>query len=369
MSRVSLLTLTVALLFLSLVATPAQAAPAAQLAIEFEGEVLENANLRQGPGTDTPVVGKAQAGDILVFDGCNKDCEWYHLETGEWIAGFLVGPSPMLMESLTDELIFGPPSPGARELVAEILSYSGLPSNVAILEANIYNALAVTFNNGQRVILYDPWLMADIMYYTDNVWSAISILAHEIGHHLAGHTLTFDGEPSLSAELEADYFSGFVLYKMGATLEEAQSAIQATGSDMPSSSHPHMRDRLMAIEDGWRTAAGHPEMVPASSDFSPLIFCYAEEFDEIAGACTRYRTQFSGVVKSVYVSWKPSAAYRGAEFTKVWYLDGQQFLVSSSKNEFGYIEVDTRGSLKPGQYQLDLFANGVLVQQAIFTIR
>lgn len=54
------------------------------------GEVLAAANLREGPGTDTPVIGSAQPGDIVIIVDINAAGDWYNLEGGEWIAGFLV---------------------------------------------------------------------------------------------------------------------------------------------------------------------------------------------------------------------------------------------------------------------------------------
>ena len=340
MSRIPAMVV-VLLLSFGLTFASAQAAPALQLAIEFEGAVLENANLREGPGTDSAVIGRAEAGEVLAFDRCNRDCEWYHLETGEWIAGFLIAPLPMQVARSADELMVGPPSLSAKEIVSEILSFLGLPRHFAILSANIYDAAAFTIE-GQRIILYDPSLMEDIEYVTDNLWAAISILAHEIGHHLAGHTLSTKGEMPLEyrlqAELEVGHFSGFVLYKMGADLEEAQLAMQVIGSDESTATHPSMADRLTAIEAGWREAArqrrqgaqlpSSTSVMNNSQDFSPLIFCDPDEFNTSVGECKRYRTLFSGVVESVYVSWTPPASYKGSEFTRKWYLDGLHFLTN-----------------------------------------
>lgn len=56
----------------------------------LRGEVLAGANLRAGPSTDTQIVGAAQPGDIVVIVDTNAAGDWYNLEGGEWIAGFLV---------------------------------------------------------------------------------------------------------------------------------------------------------------------------------------------------------------------------------------------------------------------------------------
>ena len=57
----------------------------------------------------------------------------------------------------------------------------------------------------------------------------LSILAHEIGHHVNGHTLG-EKETTLSEsrqmELEADEYSGLYMFKLGASLSQAQEAIR-----------------------------------------------------------------------------------------------------------------------------------------------
>lgn len=71
--------------------------------------------------------------------------------------------------------------------------------------------------------------------------------------YLNGHTL-IPGGSRPPTELEADSFSGFVLYKMGANLEEAQAAMNAIASEKGSETHPPKRSRLAAIESGWTKA-------------------------------------------------------------------------------------------------------------------
>ncbi|MGV8932535.1 MAG: hypothetical protein ACOH1R_10565 [Luteimonas sp.] len=66
-------------------------------------------------------------------------------------------------------------------------------------------------------------------------------MAHEIGHHLSGHTIT-EGHSRPEIELEADKFSGYVLYKMGAPLADSTQAIMAMGSPTEQPTHP-ARDR------------------------------------------------------------------------------------------------------------------------------
>ena len=60
------------------------------------GVVLYNANLRGGPGTNFAIVGKAPVGTTVNIVDSNPDRTWYRLDSGAWIATFLVqlGGSP-----------------------------------------------------------------------------------------------------------------------------------------------------------------------------------------------------------------------------------------------------------------------------------
>lgn len=95
--------------------------------------------------------------------------------------------------------------------------------------------------------------MLNMTASTGTSWAAISILAHEVGHHLNGHTLEATGSRPPS-ELEADKFSGFVLQKLGSNLGNATAAMKAFGSEQGSTTHPAKAERLAAITAGWLQA-------------------------------------------------------------------------------------------------------------------
>jgi hypothetical protein len=141
----------------------------------------------------------------------------------------------------------------ARSIINEIVSVMNLKVNFEVREANVPNAGAV-FYNGKRYILYNPVFIKQIDKAAQTDWASISILAHEIGHHVKGHTFSSGGN-SFQQELEADEFSGIVLKKMGASLEEAQRAMNMIASDRASGTHPAKASRLDAIAKGWNMAA------------------------------------------------------------------------------------------------------------------
>ena len=136
---------------------------------------------------------------------------------------------------------------------------------------NINNAVATSYK-GIRYILYDKDFM-DSLDSGDN-WSNLFILAHEVGHHINGHSLDIllyaaeAVEPETLAnkrqqELEADEFAGFILGKLGATLEQTSSSINLTSSnnDDTYSTHPSKSKRLASIETGYNKATGKETVV------------------------------------------------------------------------------------------------------------
>ncbi|MGZ5134762.1 MAG: hypothetical protein ACXWCG_06420 [Flavitalea sp.] len=144
------------------------------------------------------------------------------------------------------------PGNGATEIIDLILETVGLKASFEVKQANVPNAAAVVYQ-GKRYILYNPSFIAAMNKAAGTPWAAIAVLAHEIGHHLNGHTL--DGKGSAPAiELEADEFSGFALRKMGASLAESQIAMRIIASARATETHPARNDRLIAIADGWKRA-------------------------------------------------------------------------------------------------------------------
>lgn len=163
--------------------------------------------------------------------------------------------------------------PNQREIneIENILSYSGIPMNFEVYAANIENAVATIINN-KRYIIYDPNLFSIVDKNSNTYWNSMSIIAHEIGHHLSGHTMKNDID-SHKRELEADKFSGFILYKMGATLEQAIYTISLLGTEIDTDSHPSKYKRIEAITNGWNEASEQisKSAIPPINEFNEEI--------------------------------------------------------------------------------------------------
>jgi hypothetical protein len=161
-----------------------------------------------------------------------------------------------------------------KKLIQQILDAAGLKANFQVQPANIPNAAAVTYR-GSRYILYNPKFLEQLNQRSGTKWAAVSVLAHEAGHHLkTGNRAAAFTQQQL--ELDADEFSGYVLKRMGASLEEAQVAMRVGTTERGSRTHPGQMDRLVAIEKGWnnsydpayavKTGAGEGRGTATSSD-------------------------------------------------------------------------------------------------------
>ena len=141
----------------------------------------------------------------------------------------------------------------AERVVDRILKPIGLMRNFKVIECSNTDNCFATVLKGQRFIVYDGAFMQQIEKETDTDWSAINIMAHEIGHHLQGHTIDGRGEQP-QKEIEADRFSGFVLHQLGSSLEQATVAVKALGDEYATSTHPAKPARIDAIRKGWLEA-------------------------------------------------------------------------------------------------------------------
>ena len=190
------------------------------------------------------------------------------------IAPFLISSSPVLMpqpspvtrdaqlnqqavpnEKAARQLIIPQLLPDSQvDLVIEdICAHIGLTCNFDVFPARVPNAMAYMID-GKRVVMYNPEFIDKVQHGKGKPsWETLSVLVHEIGHHLLGHMFVNDGNFP-ARELEADKFSGFMLYRMGATLSEAQANIRNMAQEKETPSHPGRSRRLVAVEEGWKAA-------------------------------------------------------------------------------------------------------------------
>ena len=149
--------------------------------------------------------------------------------------------------------------------VRTMLGQINWQENFQLQEQNGINNAYATIIRNQRYIVYDNNFLENLDSYASTKWASISVLAHEMGHHYRNHVVDRQGSTP-PKELEADYFSGYVMAKMGATLDEARAAMAKIASARASASHPAKADRLAAIAQGWNQASGATDMPPPTTN-------------------------------------------------------------------------------------------------------
>ncbi len=142
----------------------------------------------------------------------------------------------------------------ARQQLDRILFAVGLNSmsDRIVLRATAQTSAAEAGIDGktfERFIFYNATFMQRLNQRTGDYWSLLFVLAHELGHHLAFHVETNGRFHEF--ELEADRFAGFVLRRMGATLQQTEAAIIDISPEQASVTHPGRADRVQALTIGW----------------------------------------------------------------------------------------------------------------------
>lgn len=138
---------------------------------------------------------------------------------------------------------------GIYDVVYEIqdaLKISAL-IDVYVAEAE-NNAMATIGEGGRKMIIADYDFLKNVNRGAGTEWAAISILAHEIGHHISGLGRGRQGE------LDADYWSGYALYKLNASKEASIKCIMKYGTDQDRNPHPNKHTRARNIKQGWEDA-------------------------------------------------------------------------------------------------------------------
>ena len=163
-----------------------------------------------------------------------------------------------------------------ERLVAQIVEKFGMKNRFLIIPCDrTPNAQATIDQNGRPYILYNPEFLKSVKslnFTTTSIpsnmtnWETITVLAHEIAHHLNYHLVNPHPDATFrSMELEADETAGFILYKLGATLEESQRAMKSSSVSIEGSyTHPPRAQRLDAIRKGWEKAkSANPAPAPS----------------------------------------------------------------------------------------------------------
>lgn len=148
-----------------------------------------------------------------------------------------------------DELFEYPANPKVQNWINVLLQAGGVSQNFTIKEANVQNIAAV-----YDTATYTRYLLFS-QHFIENANTKLEVfgaLAHEIGHHVLGHT--FQPWNRKAEEMEADEFMGFCLGQVGQifSVQEAQEIVQILPS--PYKKKLTSQERKIAIDAGWQRA-------------------------------------------------------------------------------------------------------------------
>ena len=160
------------------------------------------------------------------------------------------------------------PDSEVEKLVTTIMKKAfGLPNRFTIQSCtSTENCEAVVNKKGTPYILYNPEFLGTVKrlkFTTSDLtgafqqdWETLTILAHEVGHHINLHLTAAHPEATRAGqELEADITAGYIMFKLGATLEQAQSVMLRP--DVPENAtmaYPSRNQRMEAIKQGYMNA-------------------------------------------------------------------------------------------------------------------
>lgn len=143
-----------------------------------------------------------------------------------------------------------PADPEILRMVEKIVAVTGLRQNftVGASQATHY-AAAFLAPDGKRVIIYNPAFVKSLEGNSKREVVLLDILAHELGHHLQGHT-TLSGGSQPDREIEADDFAGFALCALGYDGDDRTYALRMIVPGLGSKTHPCLAARLGAVLGG-----------------------------------------------------------------------------------------------------------------------
>jgi hypothetical protein len=253
--------------------------------------------------------------------------------------------------SSDEDVITDSPDAAVVKIVSRILEKAGLPQNFTLAAYDRFNAEAQIIDQ-KRFIFFSNSFLTRLNETAHNEWAGTGILAHEIAHHLLGHTVEYNiSNPKL--ELQADNYAGFILAQMGASLEEAQSGFDLISTEIvkPNSTHPKRSERLAEVAKGWRKGRGPVVDVVPSTLITPLqqiLAAARNRFESIRGnlLATSSEDYSSRIVPPAMANW--TVVLRGfGDDTWIWVADSPRELNAEEVNKFYEALVSTFKSITP----------------------
>lgn len=153
-------------------------------------------------------------------------------------------------EPIASELYEFEAEPKVEAFIDDILAAAGEAKNFRAIATNVETAAAVA-DGSEKYLFYSPSFFTEL---PDSLRTrALFVLAHEIGHLVAGHSLD-EKCCRASEEAAADRFAGYALGKFTPELSRDDIFRAATVLAYPHSTKNPLASRLIFIQKGWDAA-------------------------------------------------------------------------------------------------------------------
>jgi hypothetical protein len=160
------------------------------------------------------------------------------------------------------------PSLDAQIVVSNMLQSLSVKMNIPVFIGPVQGVAAVTFD-GQVAIVYNPDYLRSVYEKTGkNQWAVIFLLAHELGHHVNFDTFK-DGGTTPRNELRADFLSGWMMRRLGVSLDGTLTAVRAEEIPDKTDTRKALETRIKQITDGYQAAEPKTAVDPASGSQNP----------------------------------------------------------------------------------------------------
>jgi hypothetical protein len=110
---------------------------------------------------------------------------------------------------------------------------------------------AFAYGPARQYVAYNPGWMSALDFRAANSNAALSVFAHELGHHHFGHPWTY-GYPR-EQEAEADFFSGVVLGRLKTPHTDVVACHRIHFCRIQSPTHGNSLERVWDSIQGWNT--------------------------------------------------------------------------------------------------------------------
>ncbi len=207
----------------------------------------------------------------------------------------------------------------ALDLCGRICRAVGLSQNFSVMAGDVSAAEARLIGADRQIIYNEDWLR-QVQLSTGSSVPVLVTLAHEIGHHLNGHTL--DPIPAdvvppdglrfrLREELEADLFAGGITARLGYA-EAAGLPAFAMTSLTATVDHPSRLERQNHYKGGWDAAPRPSRCVPDAVVAAPPAVSIVNVYSH-SDRAQRIQSQFKGT-SGVWHEYQNGTQF--AEFTE-----------------------------------------------------